>query len=62
MYCSYTEEDAMDRDRKNNRIPNGLSFLMWPALLRAPWLLGSFTGLDDDLRRRDEHRRRKQHR
>ena len=49
----------MDRDRKNNRIPNGLSFLMWPALLRAPWLLSSFTGQDDDLRRRDDRRRRK---
>ena len=54
----------MARDRKNNRIPNGLSFLMWPALLRAPWLLGSFTGMDDDLdngdaRRRNEHRRRR---
>lgn len=54
----------MARDRKNNRIPNGLSFLMWPALLRAPWLLGSFTGLDDDLdnadaRRRNENRRRR---
>ena len=53
----------MERDRKNNRIPNGLSFLMWPALLRAPWLLGAFSGLDDlgnpDGRRRDEHRRRK---
>ena len=54
----------MERDRKNNRIPNGLSFLMWPALLRAPWLLGSFTGMDDDLgnrdgNRRNEHRRRK---
>ena len=47
----------MARDRKNNRIPNGLSFLMWPALLRAPWLLGSFTGIDDDLGGRDGHRR-----
>jgi len=53
----------MDRERKNNRIPNGLSFLMWPALVRAPWLLGGFGGRDDldhrDGRRRDEHRRRK---
>ena len=47
----------MARDRKNNRIPNGLSFLMWPALLRAPWLLGSFTGMDDDLGNQDGHRR-----
>jgi hypothetical protein len=53
----------MARDRKNNRIPNGLSFLMWPALIRAPWLLPSLMG-DDDLgyrhsRHRDEARRRK---
>jgi hypothetical protein len=53
----------MERDRKNNRIPNGLSFLMWPALLRAPWLLGAFSGPDEpdshEGRRRNEHRRRK---
>jgi hypothetical protein len=53
----------MERDRKNNRIPNGLSFLMWPALVRAPWLLGSFTGSEDfegrQGRNRDEARRRK---
>lgn len=53
----------MARDRKNNRIPSGLSFLIWPALVRAPWLLPSFTG-DDDLdhrqgRHHDEVRRRK---
>jgi hypothetical protein len=53
----------MARDRKNNRIPNGLSFLMWPALIRAPWLLPSFMG-DDDLeprhgRRHDGVRRSK---
>ncbi len=53
----------MARDRKNNRIPSGLSFLMWPALVRAPWLLGSFGGADDFAgrqgRNRDEVRRRK---
>ena len=53
----------MERDRKNNRIPNGLSFLMWPALLRAPWLLGAFSGTDDldhrEGHRRNEHRRRR---
>jgi hypothetical protein len=52
----------MERDRKNNRIPNGLSFLMWPALVRAPWLLESFFGEDfasRDGRHRDAHRRRK---
>jgi len=52
----------MERDRKNNRIPNGLSFLMWPALIRAPWLLGAFSGPDEpgtDGHRRNEQRRRK---
>jgi hypothetical protein len=52
----------MARDR-NNKIPGGLSFLMWSALVRAPWLFGSFNG-DDDFRgrqgrQRDEHRARK---
>jgi hypothetical protein len=55
----------MERDRKNNRIPNGLSFLLWPALVRAPWLLESFTG--EDLagrqgRQHDEYRRRRHER
>ena len=52
----------MARDRKNNRIPNGLSFLMWPALVRAPCLLESFNGEDFSGRQgrnRDEARRRK---
>ena len=56
----------MERDRKNNRIPNGLSFLLWPALVRAPWLMESFTGGDEfDSRERrlhDEIRRRKHER
>jgi hypothetical protein len=30
---------------------------MWPALMRAPWLLGSFDDRDSE-RRRDERRRR----
>jgi hypothetical protein len=46
----------MARDRKNNRIPNGLSFLLWPALVRAPWLLESFRG-DDEF----EHRHARHH-
>jgi hypothetical protein len=52
----------MARDRNNNRIPKGLSFLMWPALVRAPWLLPSFTGEDLDHRQgrqHDEARRRR---
>ncbi|HVO00936.1 MAG TPA: hypothetical protein VMT54_01975 [Candidatus Cybelea sp.] len=49
----------MDRDRKNNRAPMGLSFLMWPALVRAPWLVDTFfTGNSED-RRREERRRRR---
>jgi len=50
----------MDRDRKNNRgdnrVPHGLSFLMWPALVRAPWLIGDIFGGGD---RREADRRRK---
>lgn len=53
----------MDRNRaKNrwdNRTPNGLSFLMWPALVRAPWLIGSM--LEPDLERRDNAERRRRH-
>ena len=53
----------MERDRENNRIPNGLTFLLWPALVRAPWLLESFSGGDEFERRQrgrhDEIRRRK---
>ena len=52
----------MDRNRKNrrdeNRIPQGLSFLIWPALLRAPWLAGSIFDGEEDRRRRDENRKR----
>jgi len=48
----------MDRkNRKENRVPHGLSFLMWPALVRAPWLLGDWIGGDE---RREAERRRKQ--
>ena len=47
----------MDRNRKDNRVPHGLSFLMWPALVRAPWLLGDFMG--DEERREAERRRRR---
>ena len=40
----------MNGDRKEkrvgNRIPQGLSFLIWPALLRAPWLAGSIFDTD----------------
>ena len=46
-------------NRKDNRVPHGLSFLMWPALVRAPWLIGSFTENDD---RREADRRRKDRR
>lgn len=47
----------MDRkNRKDNRIPNGLNFLMWPALVRAPWLMDSF--LDNDERREADRRRK----
>jgi hypothetical protein len=49
----------MDRNnsRKDNRVPHGLSFLMWTALVRAPWLLGDAIGGSDD--RREAERRRK---
>ena len=49
----------MDRNRKDNRVPHALSFLMWPALVRAPWLLGSLMDPDD---RRDAERRRRRDR
>ena len=50
----------MDRNnRKDNRVPHALSFLMWPALVRAPWLIGGFTESDD---RREADRRRKRDR
>jgi len=47
----------MSRDRKENRLPQGLSFLIWPALLRAPWLAGTIFDTEEDRRRRDEHRK-----
>jgi hypothetical protein len=31
----------MERHRKDNRLPGALSLLMWPALARAPWLIGT---------------------
>ena len=47
----------MDRNnRKDNRVPQGLSFMMWPALIRAPWLIGSYMESDED--RREAERRR----
>jgi hypothetical protein len=51
----------MDRNnrpgnRRDNRVPYGLSFMMWPALVRAPWLIGSFFDTDE---RREADRRRK---
>ncbi len=52
----------MDRsNRKDNRVPHGLSFLMWPALLRAPWLIGDVMGdgMGNDDRREAERRRRR---
>jgi hypothetical protein len=50
----------MDRNnRKDNRVPQGLSFLMWPALVRAPWLIGEVMG-DSDERREAERRRKRE--
>ncbi len=47
----------MDRkSRKENRLPHGLGFMMWPALVRAPWLIGSL--MDGDERREKERRRK----
>ena len=45
------------KDRKDNRVPHGLNFLMWPALVRAPWLIGSM--MDDDQRREADRRRKR---
>jgi hypothetical protein len=48
----------MDRnDRKNKRAPQGLGFLMWPALVRAPWLIGDLMGGDE--RRGPDGRRKR---
>ena len=49
----------MDRNRKDNRVPFGLSLLMWPALARAPWLLGDVMGGSDDDRREADRRRKR---
>ena len=50
----------MDRsNRKDNKVPHGLSFLMWPALVRAPWLMSDILGGDE---RREAERRRKRDR
>jgi hypothetical protein len=53
----------MDRNnrpgnRRDNRVPDGLRFMMLPALVRAPWLLGSFFETDES---RDADRRRRRH-
>jgi hypothetical protein len=49
----------MDRNRKTNRIPFGLSLLVWPALARAPWLIGSL--MEPDLERRHDAERRRRY-
>jgi hypothetical protein len=46
-----------NKARGDNRVPHGLSFLMWPALVRAPWLIGDIMGSDD--RHEAERRRRR---
>jgi hypothetical protein len=33
-------------NRRDNRVPHGLSFIMWPALVRAPWLIGDLMAID----------------
>jgi hypothetical protein len=48
--------DRNDRNRRDNRISHGLSFMMWPALVRAPWLIGAFLEAGE---RREADRRRK---
>jgi hypothetical protein len=49
----------MDRnDRKNKRAPQGFGFLMWPALVRAPWLIGELTEPDEVRRGPDGRRKR----
>jgi hypothetical protein len=49
--------DRNNRNRRDNRAPHALSFIMLPALVRAPWLIGSFFETDDE--RRAAERRRK---
>jgi hypothetical protein len=46
-----------NKPRGDNRVPHGLNFLMWSALVRAPWLLGDV--MTDDDRREAERRRRR---
>ena len=46
------------KNRGDNRVPHALSFMMWPALVRAPWLIGFF--LDDDDRREIDRRRKRE--
>ena len=52
----------MDRNnrsgnRRDNYVPQGLSFLMWPALVRAPWLIGSLMETDEERRAADRRRK-----
>jgi hypothetical protein len=44
--------------RMDNRVPHGLSFLMWPALVRAPWLIADFMGGDEQRHEADRRRKR----
>ena len=48
--------NRQNKGRGDNRVPHGLSFLMWPALVRAPWLIGDLMGGD-----REEADRRRKH-
>ena len=50
--------DRNNRNRRDNRVPHALSFMMWPALVRVPWLMGSFLETDDDRREADRRRKR----
>jgi hypothetical protein len=43
-------------DRLDYRVPHSLSFMVLPALVRAPWLIGSFFETDES---REAERRRK---
>jgi hypothetical protein len=54
------DRNRPDKTRRDNRVPQGLSFLMWPALVRAPWLMGDILGGSDAWR--DAERRRKRDR
>jgi len=48
-----------NKPRGDNRVPHGLNFLMWSALVRAPWLLSDVMGGSDDDRREAERRRKR---